>query len=125
MSAWTSREAAVFLQMTRKGVCAQAAAGAIPGVKIGRDWKFDETTLREWLQQKTRENLRAENEPCQSTSVQIPRIGKSSSGSLGARLDALLEQQTAPPQKHSKSSFAVLSGGKSSSARSTTRGTRP
>lgn len=118
MSAWSSKEAASFLGIAPKTACAFAAAKLIPGVKLGRDWKFDETTLREWLQNKTRENTQS----CRSRDVQVPRIGKSASNSLGERLDDLLASQTSAPPKSSKTSFAVLSGGKSSSERSTIPG---
>ena len=40
-----------------------AARGQIPGVKLGKSWLFDETTLREWLQSGTRENI----QPCPSS----------------------------------------------------------
>ena len=106
----TVEQAADLLGVRPKTVRALAAGGVIPAVKIGKPWRFDENLLREWVAERSRENIKK----CLSTDVQIPNIGKSDSGSLTARLDALLASQTEPPPRRSRKSFAVLSGGKSS-----------
>jgi excisionase family DNA binding protein len=106
----TVEQAAILLGVRPKTVRALAADGLIPAAKVGKPWRFDETLLREWLQARSRENVK----PCPSTNAPIPLTGKSASGSLGARLDELLESQTEPPPRSSKKNFAVVSGGKSS-----------
>jgi excisionase family DNA binding protein len=105
----TVEEAAQLLKVRPKTVRALAAGGVIPAVKVGKPWRFDETLLRDWLAAKSRENVKA----CPSTNAPTPSIGKSASGSLGARLDKLLGSQTEPPPRSSRKSFAVLTGGKS------------
>lgn len=87
--AWTIAQAADFLQLRPKSLRAMAHNGIVPATKPGKAWIFDEDTLREWLQNKTRENLR----PCPSLSVPNLRIGKSSSSSLESRLMETLEQK--------------------------------
>jgi excisionase family DNA binding protein len=69
---------------------ALAARGQIPAVKVGKSWRYDETTLREWLQIKTRENV----QQCPSVAVKVPRTGRSNSNSLAAKLDSLLASGT-------------------------------
>jgi excisionase family DNA binding protein len=105
----TVEGAAKLLGVKPKTVRSLAAAGVIPAAKVGKPWRFDETLLREWLIRKSREN----EKQCRSTKDQTLTIGKSGSKSLGERLDNLLEQQTDPPPRSSKQSFALLSGGKS------------
>ena len=105
----TVEQAAQLLGVKPKTVRALAAGGVIPAVKVGKPWRFDETLLREWLVAKSRENVKQ----CPSTNAPTPTIGKSDSRSLAARLDAHLAQQTEPPPRNTKRSFAVVSGGKS------------
>lgn len=106
----TADQAAALLQIRPKTAKALAAAGEIPAAKVGECWRFDETQLREWLTARSRENLR----PCPSRDVPVPRIGRSDSRSLGARLDAALSQPTAEKPSSSRKNFAVVTGGRSS-----------
>lgn len=96
MSAWNSKQAAEFLGVGPKTACALAAAGTIPGVKLGRDWKFDEKTLREWLEQQTRANVRPVLPPPVAGSVRAPHVaarpGERQYSSLGEKLDAMLKE---------------------------------
>lgn len=47
---WSPQQAAAFLGVRPKTVRAMAHRGEIPAVKVGRLWRFDETTLREWVE---------------------------------------------------------------------------
>jgi len=106
----TVEQAAILLGVRPKTIRALAAGGVIPATKVGKPWRFDENLLREWLEVKSRENIKI----CLSTNVPALSSGRSDSKSLGARLDDLLAKQTEPPPRSTKKNFAVLSGGKSS-----------
>jgi excisionase family DNA binding protein len=50
---WTLTEAAEFLQMHFKTVEYLARKGRIPAMKIGTRWRFSESQLREWCEQRS------------------------------------------------------------------------
>lgn len=45
----TAREAAELLRVNYRTVLREAEAGKIPGRKVGREWRFTEGALREWV----------------------------------------------------------------------------
>lgn len=45
----TVRELAAFLQISDRQVLRMAAAGTLPGVKIGVEWRFQKPTIDAWL----------------------------------------------------------------------------
>src|ERR1700749_3788210 len=102
-------QAAALLQVGPPTLRPMAADGQVPAAKVGKFWRFDETLLREWVARRAAENDRT----CLSSVGKAPRIGRFASNSLGERLDALLGSQTEPSPKNSRSSFAVVTGGKS------------
>lgn len=102
-------QAAALLGVRPKTIRTLAAAGIIPGAKVGKPWRFDDTLLREWLVAKSKENVKS----CLSINAPTLATGRSASGSLGARLDAHLASQTEPPPKRTKKRFAEVSGDKS------------
>lgn len=114
----TSRS--VFEPSTQE-VRAMAARRQLPAKKLGKAWRFDETTLREWLQTATRENVR----PCLSSRLGNPRIGRYASKSLASKLDAALAQATDGPRKNSKKSGAGNCGVESNSANNAGPGQTP
>jgi excisionase family DNA binding protein len=87
---WTANQAAEYLNLRPKTIKAMAARRMVPAMKLGKSWVFDETTLREWLQSRTRENV----QPCPSQSAGNRRIGRSGLKSLASRLDVALAQAT-------------------------------
>jgi excisionase family DNA binding protein len=105
----TVEQAAELLGVRPKTIRALAAGGIIPATKVGKPWRFDENLLREWLANKSRENIK----PCLSINARSPTSGRSDSKSLGARLDSLLARETEPPPRSTKRNFAVVSGDKS------------
>ncbi len=113
MSAWTSREAAAFLGLKEKTIRSMAAEGLIPAAQVGRLWRFDQATLEEWLRTRCRANVKETTAPCPSVVARVPRISKSPSGSLATRLESQLAQLPAERPSSSRSSFALISGGKS------------
>jgi excisionase family DNA binding protein len=113
-ASWTAKEVAEFLGIAAKTARTLAARGVIPTFKIGGMWRYDETTLREWRQQKARENVRT----CASSKILAPRIGKSGLRSLDEKLKDRLARETDAQPRSSKSNFAAISGGKSSSEKS-------
>lgn len=106
----TVEQTAELLHLRPKTVRLMAAAGVIPAAKVGKFWRFEDTVLNEWVAEHARENVR----PCPSSAVRGPGISRSASNSLGERLDALLASPTGELPKSSRSSFAVVTGGKSS-----------
>jgi excisionase family DNA binding protein len=112
---WTANQAAEYLNLRPKTIKAMAARRMVPAMKLGKSWVFDETTLREWLQTRTRENVK----PCPSTKSGNPRIGRFASKSLASRLDAALEQANGTPPRSLKNSSAVICGDTSNSENNT------
>jgi excisionase family DNA binding protein len=45
----TVDEAAVFLQVSKQTVRSAAAAGQLPGKKVGKEWRFSRSGLIAWL----------------------------------------------------------------------------
>jgi excisionase family DNA binding protein len=108
--AWTVPQVAEFLQSRPKTVREMAHRGEIPGAKIGKSWRFDEDTIRDWFKNKTTGNLKA---PCPSGNDRIRRTGKLDSRSLASRLDKALKQRTSEPRRNWRTHSALISGGKS------------
>jgi excisionase family DNA binding protein len=50
-TAWTAKDVAAWLGVSVKTVYAQAGdkPGQIPGRRIGRQWRFDQQAVRDWL----------------------------------------------------------------------------
>jgi excisionase family DNA binding protein len=48
---WDVAEAAKFLRIHPKTLRAKARRGVIPGVQVGRLWRFRASALNEWLDQ--------------------------------------------------------------------------
>ena len=90
--------AAELLSLSPGTVRRMAHAGSLPGVRIGRAWRFDEFVLRSWLRRQSLENLK----PWPSDAEKAPRIGRSAFSSLDARLESLLAQPTEPLPNSSK-----------------------
>jgi len=49
----TLAEAAAYLRLTAEAVRAEAAAGRIPGRRLGRDWRFLRGGIAQWLSSPT------------------------------------------------------------------------
>ena len=94
----TVEQAAALLQLTPATVRRFASAGRVPGIKLGRRWRFDETVLSDWLKSRALENLKS----WPSVVEKAPRIGRSAFSSLDARLESLLAQPTEPLPNSSK-----------------------
>ena len=47
----TPEQAATYLQVSVRLVLAQARAGALPGQRIGREWRFSRQRLLQWVQE--------------------------------------------------------------------------
>ena len=55
----TADEAAELLRVSTKTVLAMARAGALPGEKVGRAWRFVRADLLEYLRGQNRDGPRA------------------------------------------------------------------
>ncbi len=45
----TTREVAKYLKLHEITICKLAKEGKIPGVQIGRMWRFDKGTIDKWI----------------------------------------------------------------------------
>lgn len=52
---WSSTEAGAYLGLTKRQVERLAAAGELPGRKIGRYWKFSPRVLERWFHERLEE----------------------------------------------------------------------
>jgi excisionase family DNA binding protein len=92
----TVEQAAALLQVRPKTVRALASGGVIPAAKLGKFWRFDETLLREWLSATAAKNVTEIRTAAPVSSFGNVHVIKPASASLGARLDEMLAQTTAP-----------------------------
>ncbi|OCC22363.1 DNA-binding protein [Croceicoccus estronivorus] len=51
----TMREVAEFLKINEKTAYKLAAAGKLPGFKVGGSWRFKRTDVENWIDTKVRE----------------------------------------------------------------------
>lgn len=49
MNAWNPKQAAEFLGVKVRTVIEWAKQERIPAAKVGRFWRFDEASVRDWL----------------------------------------------------------------------------
>jgi len=57
----TLQQAADFLQMDADTLRVLARKGRVPGAKVGRQWRFDQGLLREWLRERSLRNHREDD----------------------------------------------------------------
>lgn len=108
--------AAAFLGLHRDTLRARAAAGIVPGAKIGKEWRFLEADLVEYFRSHYR---RAWQSICEGKS------GGSICGTAGDELDALLERATSHLRKGSTTNLRLVSGKKSRPAANSPTRSRP
>jgi excisionase family DNA binding protein len=56
----TAQEVAQYLRLDVATVYKLAQAGEIPGVKVGRTWRFDRGLMDEWFRNETERRMRLE-----------------------------------------------------------------
>jgi excisionase family DNA binding protein len=95
-------EAAAFLGLHPDTLRERAAAGTIPGAKIGKEWRFLDVDLADYL----RRNYGGR--ACRSTSAE--RLGGSTYATAGEELDALLGPQIEPLPSDSTTNLRLVSG---------------
>ena len=49
----TMRELAKYLKLHEITICKSAAEGKLPGVRIGRVWRFDKEVIDKWIAEGT------------------------------------------------------------------------
>jgi excisionase family DNA binding protein len=59
----TAEEAAAYLRLAPVTLYRLAGKGEIPGVKIGRLWRFKKSELERWLEREARSNVSGERPP--------------------------------------------------------------
>lgn len=47
----TTQELAAYLRLHEITICKYAAEGKIPGVRIGRVWRFDKAEIDNWIRE--------------------------------------------------------------------------
>jgi excisionase family DNA binding protein len=110
-------EAAAFLGLHPDTLRERAAAGTIPGAKIGKEWRFLDIDLADYLRGQYR------TIECQSTSA--AKSGGSRYVTAAEELDALLEPPTGKRPSESTTSLKLVSGNRSEAGtRSPTRSSR-
>lgn len=97
--------AAAFLGLHRDTLRSRAAAGIVPGAKIGKEWRFLEADLVAYF----RAHYQRED-PCLSTSA--GKSGGSVYATAAEELDALLGPATGSPRSGSTTNLRLVSGKK-------------
>ena len=59
----TLKEAAEYLSVHKDTLRRKAKSGAIPAFKIGKDWRFNQASLEEWIKEQERENRQSAAKP--------------------------------------------------------------
>ena len=102
----TLAQAAAYLQIHEDTLQRRAAAGIIPGAKIGKRWVFLEADLAAYVQSQYRRSER-----CPSTAASPAARGTSTSGAAAAvALDALLARPTAKRRSASTTRLRLVCG---------------
>ena len=57
MQIMTVKEVSDFLRLKEPTVCRLASEGKLPGVKIGKSWRFKRELIDEWLSRKVTQPL--------------------------------------------------------------------
>jgi excisionase family DNA binding protein len=97
--------AAAFVGLHRDTLRERAAAGIIPGAKVGKEWRFLDVDLVAYLRSQYK---------CPSTSDQAQTSGTSTSAGLdGLEFDALLERATESQRSASTTNLRLVSGNRS------------
>jgi excisionase family DNA binding protein len=52
---WTIKDVAGYLRLKEKTVYALAARGEIPGFKIGGSWRFRQSDIDDWIEEKAKQ----------------------------------------------------------------------
>lgn len=100
--------AAAFLGIHRETLRERAAAGMIPGAKIGKEWRFLQDDLTAYFRSQ-----------CRSFAAPAAPTGGSTSGTLAAEeLDALLRRPTKTSRSDSTTNLRLVSGRSSNPAAS-------
>lgn len=98
--------AAAFLGLHPDTLRERTAAGIVPGAKIGKEWRFLESDLRDYF----RAQYGAKGKPKKWRSTVGAQSGGSISGTAGAELDDLLEHQSKRPRSGSTTNLRLVSG---------------
>jgi len=51
---WTAKDVAAYFNVSSQHVTRMAGKGVIPGVKLGKPWRFDEEEIRQWVKAQKR-----------------------------------------------------------------------
>lgn len=96
--------AAAFLGVHPETLRERAAAGMIPGAKLGKEWRFLDVDLADYMRGQYRGKACSTDDP-------IPPSGISTSAILAAdALDALLGQPTGTGPKGNTTNLRLVSG---------------
>ncbi|MBU0753323.1 MAG: helix-turn-helix domain-containing protein [Gammaproteobacteria bacterium] len=102
-------EAAAFLGLHPTTLQARAKAGEVPGAKIGKEWRFLDLDLVEYLRAHYRAN-QPEPPPCHSKKGRAAPTGRSSSTTRESAFAAALGLPTRPKRSDSTTNYAPRSG---------------
>ncbi|HEY3432514.1 MAG TPA: helix-turn-helix domain-containing protein [Rhodocyclaceae bacterium] len=86
--------AADFLGLHKNTLQARAKAGEIPGAKIGKEWRFIDVDLAQYLRDQYPANKIEEKQSCRSTKSKTSGTSISRHLKGASELDALLEHPT-------------------------------
>ena len=102
--------AAEFLGLHPTTLQARAKAGEVPGAKIGKEWRFLDLDLVEYLRAHYSSNIRQDTPTCQSRKGPAVRSGKSSSTTKASANAEALALPTRKPRSDSTTNYAPKSG---------------
>lgn len=102
-------EAADFLGLHRDTLRERAAAGIIPGAKIGKTWRFLEADLVDYFRSHYR---KGEEQGCPSSNAGTSGIS-TSAVAAAEEFDALLALPTGKSRRDSMTNLQLVYGGKS------------
>ena len=110
-------EAAAFLGLHPNTLQERAKAGQVPGCKVGREWRFLDLDLMEYIREQYPANKPGEKErkPCRL--LRGAKSGGLTSMSVEAALDKALNRKTDRKPSESTTKFALVRGKKPTPAK--------
>jgi excisionase family DNA binding protein len=85
-------EAAIFLKMPKSTLLKLCSEGQLPGVKVGRQWRFNRFALENWMQERDGDASNPEESEDEPLDVDFPAKLQKAETSVGKQIKPVVEE---------------------------------